>query len=58
MSDLPKIESIKQHSVPDWYNDAKLGIFIPWDLYSVPALAVTVIDLLESIKRDGRKLQK
>ena len=26
-------------SVPDWYRDAKLGIFVHWGLYSVPAWA-------------------
>jgi alpha-L-fucosidase len=25
--------------VPDWYRDAKLGFFIHWGLYSVPAWA-------------------
>ncbi len=35
----PTWESIRTHSVPDWYNDAKLGIFIHWGLYSVPAWA-------------------
>ena len=32
-------DSIRTHTVPDWYNDAKLGIFIHWGLYSVPAWA-------------------
>lgn len=32
-------ESIRTHKVPEWYNDAKLGIFIHWGLYSVPAWA-------------------
>ncbi|WP_394214893.1 alpha-L-fucosidase [Brachybacterium vulturis] len=26
-------------TVPDWYRDAKLGIFVHWGLYSVPAWA-------------------
>lgn len=30
-------ESLQQYSVPDWYQDAKFGIFIHWGLYSVPA---------------------
>ena len=25
--------------IPDWYRDAKLGFFIHWGLYSVPAWA-------------------
>jgi alpha-L-fucosidase len=28
-----------QLTVPDWYRDAKLGIFVHWGLYSVPAWA-------------------
>ncbi len=28
-------ESLKDHKVPDWYRDAKFGIFIHWGLYSV-----------------------
>ena len=30
-------ESLKQYTIPDWYRDAKLGIFIHWGVYSVPA---------------------
>jgi alpha-L-fucosidase len=36
----PTIESLNRHSLPDWYADAKLGIFIHWGLYSVPGWAV------------------
>lgn len=30
------------HRVPAWFEDAKLGIFIHWGLYSVPAFAPTL----------------
>jgi alpha-L-fucosidase len=30
-------ESLKTYEVPDWYKDAKFGIFIHWGVYSVPA---------------------
>jgi len=33
----PTWESIKARPYPEWFNDAKLGIFIHWGLYSVPA---------------------
>ena len=36
----PSWDSIRQHQVPDWYRNAKFGIFIHWGLYSVPAWAV------------------
>lgn len=31
--------SLDAHPVPQWYRDAKLGIFIHWGLYSVPGWA-------------------
>lgn len=30
-------ESLSRFQIPDWYKDAKFGIFIHWGLYSVPA---------------------
>jgi len=30
-------ESLKKYIVPDWFRDAKFGIFIHWGVYSVPA---------------------
>jgi alpha-L-fucosidase len=35
----PTLESLDGHPLPAWYDDAKLGIFIHWGLYSVPAWA-------------------
>ncbi len=31
--------SLRQHGVPDWFHDAKLGIFVHWGLYSLPGWA-------------------
>ncbi|MGA8428243.1 MAG: alpha-L-fucosidase [Candidatus Sulfotelmatobacter sp.] len=33
----PDWESLEAYKVPDWYKDAKFGIFIHWGVYSVPA---------------------
>ncbi len=33
----PNWDSLKQYAVPEWYLDAKFGIFIHWGVYSVPA---------------------
>lgn len=33
----PTWESINERGYPEWFSDAKLGIFIHWGLYSVPA---------------------
>jgi alpha-L-fucosidase len=36
------LESLNRHTLPKWYADAKLGIFIHWGLYSVPGWAPLV----------------
>ena len=33
----PTWDSLAKYKVPDWYQDAKFGIFIHWGVYSVPA---------------------
>ena len=49
------IESLSQHQVPAWFHDAKLGIFVHWGLYSVPAYAPTEFgEINETFKRGGR----
>lgn len=35
----PTYESVSQHKIPKWYDDAKFGIFVHWSLFSVPAYA-------------------
>jgi alpha-L-fucosidase len=30
-------DSLKTYQIPEWYQDAKFGIFIHWGLYAVPA---------------------
>ena len=33
----PQADSLRKIGIPEWYADAKLGIFIHWGVYSVPA---------------------
>jgi alpha-L-fucosidase len=33
----PNWESLQAYTVPEWFMDAKLGIFIHWGVYAVPA---------------------
>jgi len=33
----PDWESLRHYEIPDWFKDAKFGIFIHWGVYSVPA---------------------
>ena len=35
----PTWESLNERGYPQWFQDAKLGIFVHWGLYSVPAYA-------------------
>lgn len=35
----PTLASLSEHSAPDWWRDAKFGIFVHWGPYSVPAYA-------------------
>ena len=44
----PTKTSIRKHKVPNWFQDAKFGIFIHWGLYSVPAFAVKELSFTES----------
>jgi hypothetical protein len=39
----PDWGSLSQWQVPEWYKDAKFGIFIHWGLYSVPAFGSDLI---------------
>jgi alpha-L-fucosidase len=34
----PTWESLRRYRVPDWFRDAKFGIFIHWGVYAVPAM--------------------
>ena len=49
----PTVESIRTHAVPDWYHDAKLGIFVHWGLYSVPGWAASRKEPFDLIAEGG-----
>jgi alpha-L-fucosidase len=36
---VTSLEELRQHPLPDWFDDAKLGIFVHWGLFSIPAFA-------------------
>ena len=37
----PTWESLDRHVVPEWYQDAKFGMFVDWGLYGILAYAPT-----------------
>src|SRR5216684_3819228 len=41
----PTAESLQKHRAPLWFQNAKLGIFIHWGLYSVPGWATPTGEL-------------
>ena len=51
----PTLESVRTHQVPQWYHDAKFGIFIHWSVSSIPAFAPVPVD--DIIKTSGFKGQ-
>jgi alpha-L-fucosidase len=54
MNYTPDYKSLRQHEVPEWFHDAKFGIFIHWSLSAVPAFAVADKgDIKETIKKEG-----
>ena len=49
----PTLQSLRKHAVPGWYDDAKLGIFVHWGLYSVPGWAPVAGEYGELIAKEG-----
>ncbi|AKG36783.1 alpha-L-fucosidase [Paenibacillus durus] len=47
----PTQESLNTHPVPEWFEDAKFGVFIHWGLYSIPGFA-PLGSLAETLKTD------
>jgi len=46
----PSLESVNAHPVPQWYEDAKFGIFIHWGLFSIPAFAAKSGSIAENFR--------
>lgn len=49
----PNWKSLENYEIPEWYKDAKLGIFIHWGLYSVPAFGSEWYPRNMYIEKDG-----
>jgi alpha-L-fucosidase len=52
----PTLDSLRRHAVPDWYHDAKLGIFIHWTLAAVPGFAPRDRDIRALMRERYRDL--
>ncbi len=42
----PTTESLRRHKAPQWYEDAKFGIFIHWGPYAVPAYHEWYVEMI------------
>ena len=42
----PTTESLRKHKAPQWFEDAKFGIFIHWGPYAVPAFHEWYVDFI------------
>ncbi|MEI8334698.1 MAG: alpha-L-fucosidase, partial [Chloroflexota bacterium] len=49
----PTWESVRTHPLPDWFCDAKLGVFLHWGLFSVPGWAPQVADVQQVLREEG-----
>jgi alpha-L-fucosidase len=52
----PTRESLETHHIPDWFRDAKFGIFIHWGVYAVPAYHEWYVVFMSPKSGFGRNL--
>ena len=48
----PTLDSLNAHAVPQWFEDAKFGIFIHWGLFSIPAFAAKSGSIAEAFRNN------
>ncbi|WP_049767782.1 alpha-L-fucosidase [Parvibaculum lavamentivorans] len=46
------LASLGARPLPQWYDDAKFGIFIHWGLFSIPAFAPRLGSISDAFKKD------
>lgn len=49
----PTTESLRRHKAPQWFEDAKFGIFVHWGPYAVPAYHEWYIDYISPTANFG-----
>lgn len=48
----PTLESLNAHPIPEWYDDAKFGIFIHWGMWAIPGFAAKGGNISDAFKND------
>lgn len=51
----PTFESLESHPTPQWFRDAKFGIFIHWGVYSVPAFHEWYVEFMSPRSTWGKR---
>ena len=46
------LKSLNARPLPQWYDDAKLGIFIHWGIWAIPAFAPHLGSISDAFKKD------
>ncbi len=52
----PTTESLRKHKAPQWFEDAKFGIFVHWGVYAVPAYHEWYITFMSPMSSFGPNL--
>lgn len=52
MSYEGNLESLNARPLPQWYDDAKFGIFIHWGVWAIPAFASNLGNISDAFKKD------
>ena len=53
----PDPKSLRAHPVPDWFEDAKFGIFVHWSLSCIPAWAPRAGSLVDIVRENPHSFQ-
>jgi alpha-L-fucosidase len=48
----PDLASLNARPLPEWYDDAKFGVFIHWGLFAIPAFAARLGSITDAFKKD------
>ncbi len=48
----PDLESLNARPLPDWYDEAKFGVFIHWGMFAIPAFAARLGSISDAFKTD------
>jgi alpha-L-fucosidase len=52
MPDANSLRQLRLHDVPEWFDDAKFGIFIHWGLFSIPAFAAKLDHVSDAFAKE------